>query len=191
MYPTIAHLPVHSPRRRIFVSYHHAWDQVYYNEFANACGADWEAVHDRSLRNAVDSDDLQYVYRRVREVNLTGTSCTIVLCGPNTRWRKFVDWEIKATLDKKHSLIGVKLPTNLVDEFGRYHKPDRLQDNINSGYALWIHWEQLYHGPCFLRQLIERGSAKPKSLIDNRRPLRKRNGSQLPNPFASLAAWTQ
>ena len=48
---------------------------------------------------------------------ITGTSCTVVLCGG--RPRKFVDWEIKATLDKEHALIGVNLPTSERNLFGQ------------------------------------------------------------------------
>jgi hypothetical protein len=45
--------------------------------------------------------------QRIRDKHITGTSCTIVLCGSLTPWRKYVDWEIKATLDKEHGLIGI------------------------------------------------------------------------------------
>jgi len=48
--------------------------------------------------------------RGIRENFITGTSCTIVLCGAQTHLRKYVHWEIKATLDKEHGLIGVNLP---------------------------------------------------------------------------------
>lgn len=33
----------------------------------------------------------------------------MVLCGAEAPQRKFVDWEIKATLDKEHGLIGINL----------------------------------------------------------------------------------
>jgi hypothetical protein len=41
----------------------------------------------------------------------TGTSCTIVLCGAETPKRKFVDWEIKAILDKGHPARSETLST--------------------------------------------------------------------------------
>jgi len=50
--------------------------------------------------------------QRIRDKYITGTSCTIVLCGPQARWRKYIDWEIKAALDKEHGLIGVWLTNN-------------------------------------------------------------------------------
>jgi uncharacterized protein (DUF2249 family) len=164
-------------KRKIFVSYHHGGDQQFYNEFSRLFADGFEAVQDNSLSRAIDSDDAEYVMRTIREDYLTGTSCTIVLCGPGTRWRKFVDWEIKASLDKQHALIGVKLPHNHPDAVGSVHKPDRLQDNLDSGYAVWTRWEELARGPAFLRVLVEQARLRPKSLIDNSRPLRRRNGS--------------
>ena len=163
-------------KRRIFVSYHHHSDQWYFNEFTRFFGELYETVQDNSLDRTIDSDDVDYVMRRIRESYITGTSCTIVLCGPMTRWRKYVDWEIKATLDKCHGIIGVKLPNNPADVNGGVHKPDRLQDNINTGYAVWITWEELNKGPAFLKTCIEIATAKSVILIDNRRNLRKRNG---------------
>jgi len=112
--------------------------------------------------------------RRIRENYITGTSCTIVFCGPQTRWRKYVDWEIKATLDKQHGLIGIKLSNNTPDQLGRWHKPDRLQDNIDSGYAVWTYWESLTID--HLKVCIETANANPKNLIKNDRGMRSRNG---------------
>ncbi|HIM08429.1 MAG TPA: hypothetical protein EYG49_07840 [Gammaproteobacteria bacterium] len=56
---------------------------------------------------------------------------------------RFVDWEIKATLDKKHGLIGVQLPTIEKGLNNTVYAPDRLNSNINSGYALCVDWNNL------------------------------------------------
>ena len=162
-------------KRRIFVSYHHDSDQWYYNEFSRFFSSQYEAVQDSSLNRLVDSTDTDYVMRRIRENYITGTSCTIVLCGPQTRWRKYVDWEIKATLDKQHGLVAIKLPNNIPDPItGGCHKPDRLQDNFDSGYAVWTSWDILTVEN--LRSCIEIANWKPKSLIKNGRIMRSRNG---------------
>ena len=165
-----------SAKRRVFISYHHDSDQWYYDEFSRFFADGYEAIKDNSLDRLIDSDDTDYVIRRIREKFITGSSCTIVLCGPQTRWRKYVDWEIKATLDKNHGLIGVKLPNNPVDFQGRYHKPDRLQDNVDTGYAVLIDWKELNNGPEFLRKTIELANNRSAILISNERNLRKRNG---------------
>lgn len=160
-------------QRRIFVSYHHDSDQSYYDAFSLVFT---EAVRDNSLDRAVDSDDAEYVMRRIRENHISGSSCTIVLCGPQTRSRKYVDWEIKATLDKAHGLVGIKLPNNLPDSAGRVHKPDRLQDNIDSTYAIFESWENIINRRDYFRALIEVANGRPASLIVNERTLRRRNG---------------
>jgi hypothetical protein len=157
------------------VSYHHAGDQPYYDAFSRQFHDGFEALSDNSLERAFDSENSDYVMRRIRERHITGTSCTIVLCGAGTRWRKYCDWEIAATLCQQGGLLGIKLPTLLVSANGGCNKPDRLQDNIDSGYAVWAHWEQINANPAALRQLIEEANARPKRLIDNRRPRRVRN----------------
>lgn len=161
-------------KRKVFVSYHHDNDQWYYDEFSRIFSSQYEVVRDNSLDRFIDSTDTDYVMRRIRENYITGTSCTIVLCGEETRWRKYVDWELKATLDKQHGLIGVNLPNNPLDHMGRVQVPDRLLDNINSGYAIWTSWGALTIE--HLRISIEAANAKPKSLIVNGRVMRSRNG---------------
>ena len=54
----------------------------------------------------IDSDDTEYVMRRIRENYNSGASGTFVLCGSDTPERKYVDWEIKATLDDRHGPVG-------------------------------------------------------------------------------------
>lgn len=136
----------------------------------------YEAIEDNSIERSIDSDNSDYVIRAIRENYITGSSCTVVLCGSQTPWRKFVDWEIKATLDKLHRLIGINLPTNPLTPQGRYTVPDRLHDNIVSGYASWLQWHDLVQGPTFLTQQIERATSKSGTLLVNSRALRQRNG---------------
>lgn len=130
-------------RPRIFVSYHHAGDQAYYDHFSRSFHDQYEAIEDRSLDRVYDSDDMDYLRWAVADNDIKGTSCTIVLCGAQTYKRKFVDWEIKATLDDKHGLIGVQLPTAVSNFQGDVVVPDRLYYNIQSRYALWVHWNAL------------------------------------------------
>lgn len=164
------------PKRRIFVSYHHHGDRAYYNEFARMFAATYDAIEDNSVVREIDSNNSDYVIRAIRENYITGSSCTVVLCGAQTPWRKFVDWEIRATLDKQHGLIGINLPTNPLTPQNKYTVPDRLHDNIVSGYAAWLQWNDLTQGPGFLTQQIEAATTKSAALIMNSRPLRQRNG---------------
>ena len=168
------------PRRKIFVSYHHKNDQYYYDEFSKVYHDIYGLVYDNSLDRIIESDNCDYVMRRIREDYLTGTSCTIVLCGPETRGRKYVDWEIKATLDKQHGLIGVILPNNPITQFGT-SKPDRLQDNVDSGFAVLVTWQDIIQQPALMGTLIEKAYRSPKLFINNSREIRRRNAAETPS----------
>ena len=164
-------------RHRVFVSYQHSQDQIYYEAFSRAFHDTHEAVFDNSLERQIDSDDVDYVIRRIREDYIHGTSCTIVLVGAETWGRKYVDWEIKATLDKEHGLIGVQLPTLLpVNPLtNRVDVPARLSDNIDSGYALRVHWNQLTASSVALNGYIAEAKSRRASLMANTRDRRLRN----------------
>ena len=162
-------------KRKVFVSYHHGGDQIYYDNFCARFSTAYSVFNDRSLDRARDSNDPEYIMRYIRENHLSGASTLIVLCGVQTRWRKYVDWEILAGLNQEMSLIGVKLPSLAVIG-GGCNKPDRLQDNIDSGYALWTTWETINNDLRQLTSLIETANGRPKRLIDNSRARRVRNG---------------
>jgi hypothetical protein len=162
------------PRRKVFVSYHHGGDQAYYDSFAKTFSDTYDVFEDKSLERAYDSDNDDYVRFQIRQNDISGSSCTIVLCGVRTHERKYVDWEIKATLDKSHGLIGVWLPTLALAPNGGTEKPARLQDNIDSGYAKWVRWGELSVDGW--KAAIESAIASPARLIANSRAMRQRNG---------------
>ena len=161
-------------RRKVFVSYHHGGDQAYYDEFSRFFHDQYEAVRDNSLRQSILSDDTDYVMRQIREQYITGTSCTVVLVGAQSHQRKYLDWEIKATLDKCHGLVGIVLPTHAKNPAGEIIVPDRFLDNHKTGYAVWAHWSELTIQR--LTQLIDAAIAKSQLQIDNSRSMRQRNG---------------
>lgn len=163
------------PQSRIFVSYHHRADRWYYEEFSRVFHDRLEVIEDCSVEREIDSEDPEYVHRAIRENCISGTSCTIVLCGAQTFGRKHVDWEIKTTLDKEHGLIAVRLPTNVGDGAGKWYVPDRLLDNIENGYALTTTWTEIHSTPALLTIKIAEARAREKRLIKNDRPMRGRN----------------
>lgn len=138
--------------RKVFVSYHHAVDQRSYFEFVQRFATRFETVTNRSIAHQVDSERPGYVMRKIREEHIRGSSCIIVLCGRETPWRKYIDWEIKAALDREHGLIGINLPGNRARYEGRIIVPGRLHDNIESEYAVWIQWPELEKGPSISRK---------------------------------------
>lgn len=163
-------------KHRVFVSFHHGKDQPYYEAFSTAFHDTYDVIYDNSLERRVDSEDVDYVMRRIRENYITGTSCTIVLVGAETWGRKYVDWEIKATLDKAHGLIGVYLPTAARDpNDNKILVPPRLHDNIQSNFALWLSWEQITASAAQLERYIADAKARNTQLIVNNRDRRLRN----------------
>ena len=166
-----------SARRRVFVSYHHAGDQTYYNAFSAAFHAKYQVIYDNSLDRAHNSEDPAYILRQIRENNLTGSSCTIVLCGAETHRRKYVDWELQASLSQQMGLLALRLPT-LVSAVpgGVVMVPKRVHDNIQTGYAVWENWSTAVASSDALSRLVELALAKPKRLIDNAAPRLQRNG---------------
>jgi hypothetical protein len=163
-------------KRRVFVSYHHGGDQPYYNAFSQAFSDRYDVITDRSLERRIDSENVDYVMQRIRQQFITGTSCTIVLVGRDTWRRKYVDWEIKATLEKQHGLLGVRLPTAIPDTDGNVPVPARLHANILSGYALWVSWAELTASAQACTNFIEQANARENRLIDNSLERRLRNG---------------
>jgi len=162
-------------QRRIFVSYHHGSDWTYYDAFVRIFSDTYEILHDRSVERPIGSEDPDYVIRRIRENYLTGSSVTIVLCGRNTWGRKYVDWEILASLNQGMALIGVNLPSNVREGDGSYRVPGRFYDNWQNRYALWQQWREIVNNPPSFRRHIENALKRSKSLIDNSRSKRLHN----------------
>ena len=162
-------------RRRVFISYQHDPDQPYYDLFSRTLHDEMDLVFDNSLDEEIDSNDTDYVRQAIRDRHISGTSCTIVLCGPTTYQRKYVDWEIKATLDKSHGLIGIALPTVSRNQQGHAIVPSRLHENIVSGYAVWQSWQTFASNPALMASWIQEAVSREKSKIINDKALKPQN----------------
>lgn len=160
---------IHLTRRKVFFSYHHGGDQAWYDECTTAFHDRLQLMTDNSLERRIDSQNVDYVMRRIREHHLHGSSCTVVLCGANTWRRRYVDWEILASLNQGMGLVGVWLPPLPSDSNGGTQKPARLQDNIDSGYAVWTQWSAIVADHRVLLDVIEKAVDRSNTLIDNSR----------------------
>lgn len=124
----------------VFVSYHHANDQSRANHLRETYGSD-NTLIDRSLKDEYDSASDDEILALIRKNHLKNSTVTIVLIGSETANRKWVDWEIYSSLrpygDRtRNGLLGIYLPTAGTT-------PARLQDNIDSGYAVTMKWENI------------------------------------------------
>lgn len=138
-------------RRKCFISYHHA-DQAYANVFVDAFDHNHDTFMHRALgidveSELIDSNNTEYVMRRIRDLYLKDSTVTILLAGRCTWARRYVDWELQASLRQgetvtPNGLLGIKLPTFT-------YWPERFDNNLiapGSGkkdcYARWIDWPQ-------------------------------------------------
>jgi MTH538 TIR-like domain (DUF1863) len=78
-----------------------------------------------------------------------------------------VDWEIDATLDKEHGLIGICLPTAPRNAENKIIVPDRLHDNIQSGFVLWRSRNDFTANTTKLQQDIAIAKSRSTKLIVN------------------------
>ncbi len=121
-------------KHKVFVSYHHD-DQDEVEEFIETFDHERDVFITRVLstdmeQDIIDSEDTDYVMRRIRELYLKDSTVTIVLIGKCTRARRYVDWEIQASLRHgekvtPNGLLGIKLPS-----YDKSGYPDRLNKNL-------------------------------------------------------------
>ena len=110
-------------------------------EFSDVFTAKTVGVTDED--DFINSDDREYVMRRIREKYLSNTTVTIVLIGECTKARKYVDWEIASSLrndpvNGRSGLLGI----NMKSVGSQGLAPPRLGNNYDSedkagSYALY------------------------------------------------------
>ncbi len=120
-------------RHKCFISYHHA-DQEAVDQFVKEFDHNHDIFIARRLGkmpdDIINSTNTDYVMRRIREDYIKDSTVTIVMCGKCTWARRYVDWEIQASLRSTESvtpngLLAVKLPT-----FSKF--PERFTMNLRS-----------------------------------------------------------
>ncbi len=156
-------------KHKVFISYHHDADQECANKLQNYYQ---DAIIDKSLYDDMSHLKKETILEKIRLEHLKDSTVTVVLVGKHTWGRKWVDWEIYSSLrpygDRtRNGLVGIYLP-------GHSRKHFRLTDNIQSGYAIAIKWEEIdekiidaIHQAWNNRRRLE--------LINNTRELRQRN----------------
>lgn len=173
-----------SPTRTCFISYHHAdeWEvRQFVTDFEHSTGTFTSRALGVELDDdIVDSTDTDYVMRAIRERYMAGTSVTLVMIGRCTWSRRYVDWEIQASLrnalgSPANGLLGIKLPSYpATSPF-----PERLNLNLLPPSA--APWEQRY-----ARWMdYPRNSYLLKSAIEEAYGRRSTHGHLINNPRAA------
>ena len=147
---SFSNTPRTTPRHRVFVSYYHAEDQGYRDRFERL----FSDLHDIYVPKSVEIGDIdpylktETIRQKIRDEYLQDSTVTVVLVGPHTWRRKFVDWEIGSSIrhtekNKRSGLLGILLPTHPDSGRDRYTEgfiPPRLHDNIACGFAELYNW---------------------------------------------------
>ena len=163
-------------KQRLYVGYDHLADGPYYEAFKRMFSSLYEIVRDNSMERELDGDDAEGFIRQVRGESMDECAGAIILCGGRTHLGKFVDWEIKAALDRKLSLIGIILPSNPDDPLRGPLLPERMRVNFEGGFAVICRWHELASGKIDLGARLRFAMDRPQELIENSLPLRLRNG---------------
>lgn len=97
-------------------------------------------------QDIIDSDNTDYVMQRIRQLYLLDSTVTIVLIGKCTSARRYVDWEVQASLRKPrdgpppNGLVAIQL-------WESYRKlPDRVNLNVDSGYSKFYKYPSSTNG---------------------------------------------
>ena len=178
-----------SKRHGVFISYHDGRDDPRGGDLDDRKRFE-ELFHDRAeviVSRSVQDDDIdpnqnvETVRKLIREKYLAQTSVTVVLVGARTWQRKYVDWEIGASLrdteaNPRSGLVGVLLPSHPDYPGPHYdaHKiPPRLWDNIEGGYAKLYLWTD---DPTAIEAIVDEAHQKRNKVIpDNARTQFGRN----------------
>ena len=128
--------PPQPPRHKVFVSFHHDEDQAYKDLFVLMMGDD---IVDKSVEDGDIDDRLptERMRQKIRDDFIADATVTIVLIGPCTWQRKYVDWEIGSSLrdtklNSRCGLLGILLPNHSDFRKRTYTShliPPRLADN--------------------------------------------------------------
>lgn len=167
-----------SQRHKVFVSYHHANDQVYRDKFERL----FADTHDIMVSKSVQLGDIETnlqtetIRQKIRDEYLRDSTVTVVLIGSQTWQRKHVDWEIGSSIrhtqyNPRSGLLGIILPTYPRQNQNEYYHdtiPPRLHDNIECGFATIHNWSE---NPITVQNWIhEAFERRNKILPDNSYP---------------------
>lgn len=167
-------------RHKCFVSYHAAdGDEVaqFIQDFGTEFIAKTIGVTDDDP--FINSDDDDYIKSQISGKYMADTSVTILLVGACTAKRRFVDWEIAATLrnspkNRRSGLVAWNLPSVGKTNYA----PARLDDNWSSDEPSYASYYVPPTSKSSVRSAIDaafQARTNLGHLVDNSRVLRRKN----------------
>ena len=120
-------------KHKCFISYHGS-DKMAVDSFIDKFGSGFIRRGMEMTDDIINSNDTDYVMKRIRELYLKDSTVTIVLIGKCTWARKYVDWEVQASLRQPanglpNGLVAIQLWESYTT------LPNRVNLNVDSGYA--------------------------------------------------------
>ena len=118
---------------KCFISYH-ADDKKAVEDFCDKFSGSFIHRGIKMEDDIIDSNNTDYVMKRIRELYLQDSTVTIVLIGKCTWARRFVDWEVQASLrNPSNGYPNGLVAIQLWDSYKTL--PNRVNHNVDSGYA--------------------------------------------------------
>ena len=118
---------------KCFISYHAA-DSEAVDDFCEKFSGSFIRRGIQMEDDIIDSDNTDYVMQRIRQLYLQDSTVTLVLIGKCTWARRFVDWEVQASLRQpKDGYANGLLAVQLWQSYTTL--PNRVKLNFDSGYA--------------------------------------------------------
>jgi len=173
-------------RRKCFISYHHD-DEDEVRQFIQDFDHDQDVLIARGIGasmagDIINSSNEDYIKAKIREKYLRDTTVTIVLVGTCTWARKFVDWEVAASLrntltTSRSGLLAITLPS--ASDPDDKQLPARVADNVDSenGYARWWKYPTDASSLARLIEIAYEARNTRAHLVENTRDLRSYNSS--------------
>ena len=158
-------------RHKVFISYHHGKDSYYKEqlikmaEYNYAAGL-WQSIFDDYSVATGEIDDEgktdEQVRKIIRDEYIDNAKVLILLCGENTKKRKFVDWELHAAMYHNNDrprlgILVINLPSikNLQNvRKGRDFEGQLISDNA-SWYSIKTRSEYIKKYPYMPERIID------------------------------------
>lgn len=127
---------------RVFISYHHFYDQDYKDQLVKLA-EEHNIFVDYSVGTGEISDDLtdQQIREKIRDEYLRDSTVTILLVGTETRNRKHIDWELYSSMfdgkiNKKSGIIVINLPSTNTTGCHAAHQGEH--ENVFPQITSWV-----------------------------------------------------